>query len=208
MISGWVVLGAGGHARSLVDVLERLGERVVAVAGDTGGRDWHVESLETDPDALDRAEVGDHHVAVAVGDNRVRARLVAEALTRGLAAPPVVAATATVASRSTIGAGSVVFEHAHVGPETRMGTAVVVNTAAVIEHDCVIGDGVHVAPGAVVLGGASVGSGSLVGSGARVLPGITVGAGVTVGAGAVVADHVADGETVVGVPARSRGGRP
>jgi sugar O-acyltransferase (sialic acid O-acetyltransferase NeuD family) len=205
VIDGWVVLGAGGHARAVVDVLERLGETVVAVAGDPGSHEWHVESLDTDWDALDRAEVGSHHVVAAVGENAARSRLVREVLSRGLPAPPVVGATSTVAPRALVGAGSVVLEHAHVGPEARLGVAVVVNTAAVVEHDCVLGDGVHVAPGATVLGGASVGPRTLVGSGARVLPGISVGAGVTIGAGAVVAAHVADGATVVGVPARSRG---
>ena len=208
MATGWVVLGAGGHARSVVDVLERRGERVVAVAGDAGGHDWHVDAVDTDPDALDRAEVGNHHVVVAVGHNPVRVRLVHEVLSRGLTAPPLVATTATVAARSVVGDGCVVLEHAHVGPDARLGLAVVVNTAAVVEHDCRLDDGVHVAPGAAVLGGVTVGPGTFVGSGARVLPGLTVGAGVTIGAGAVVTDHVADGETVVGVPARSRGGRP
>jgi acetyltransferase-like isoleucine patch superfamily enzyme len=41
-----------------------------------------------------------------------------------------------------------------------------------------------------------------VGTGAIILPGVTIGAGATVGAGAVVTKDVADGETVVGNPAR------
>jgi sugar O-acyltransferase (sialic acid O-acetyltransferase NeuD family) len=205
-VAGWVVLGAGGHARSVVDVLERAGHRVVAVAGDAGGRAWHVEALETDLDALDRAAADALDVAVAIGSNPARTRLLGQVAERGLAAPAVVAATATVAPHARLGAGTVVLEHAHVGPAASLGTAVVVNTAAVVEHDCTVGDGVHVAPGAVLLGAASVGAGSLVGSGARVLPGVRVGAGVTVGAGAVVTEDVPDGSTVVGVPARRAAG--
>ncbi|WP_323099302.1 NeuD/PglB/VioB family sugar acetyltransferase [Intrasporangium sp. YIM S08009] len=207
-MAGWVVLGAGGHAHSVVDVLERAGHRVVAVVGDAGGRDWHVERLETDVDALDRAEVDGLVVAVAIGSNAGRLRLMREVAERDLVAPAVVAATATVAPHSRLGAGTVVLEHAHVGPATVLGTAVVVNTAAVVEHDCTVGEGAHIAPGAVLLGAASVGAGTLVGSGARVLPGVRVGSGVTVGAGAVVAADVPDGVTVVGVPARQTGPTP
>lgn len=203
---GWVVLGAGGHARSVVDVLERSGHTVVAVSGaDTGGEPWHVDVLTDDREAFELIAARNLKAVVAIGAGHARSTLVHELLERGLAAPPVVAATATVSPRSVLGPGTVVLEHAHVGPATRVGEAVIVNTGAIVEHDCRVGAGTHVAPGAVLLGGASVGGGVLVGSGARVLPRVSVGAGATIGAGAVVTGHVADGQTVIGVPAVTRG---
>jgi len=208
---GWVVLGAGGHARSVVDVLERAGHAVVAVSGadPTGdhGEPWHVDVLADDREAFDLISARGLRAVVAIGANPARTGLVHELVARGLSVPPVVAATATVSPRSVLGAGTVVLEHAHVGPSTRLGEAVIVNTSAVVEHDCRVGAGSHVAPGAVLLGGATVGSGTLVGSGARILPRVTVGSGATIGAGAVVTGHVADGQTVVGVPAVTRGTR-
>ncbi len=203
---GWVVLGAGGHARSVVDVLERAGHTVVAVTGQTAGQPWHVDVLADDDAALSLIERDGLHACVAVGSNAARARLVADLVARGVSAPPVVASTATVSPRSRLGAGTVVLEHAHVGPAAVLGDGVIVNTAAVVEHDCAVGHAAHVAPGAVLLGAASVGEATLVGSGARVLPGVAVGARVTVGSGAVVMAPVADGQTVVGVPATRRGG--
>jgi sugar O-acyltransferase (sialic acid O-acetyltransferase NeuD family) len=203
---GWVVLGAGGHARSVVDVLERAGHTVIAVSGQTGGQPWHVDGLADDAPALALVERDGLHACVAVGANAARRRLVADLLARGLSAPPVVASTATVSPRSRLGAGTVVLEHAHVGPAADVADAVIVNTAAVVEHDCVVGTGVHVAPGAALLGAATVGEVTLVGSGARVLPGVAVGARVTIGSGAVVTTDVGDGQTVVGVPATRRGG--
>ncbi|WP_256796024.1 NeuD/PglB/VioB family sugar acetyltransferase [Terrabacter sp. Ter38] len=203
--TGWVVLGAGGHARSVVDVLERAGHTVAAVSGVVpAGESWHVDVLVDDREAFELLAAQGLHAVVAVGANPVRARLVRELVARGLSVPPVIAATATVSARSVLGAGSVVLEHAHVGPSSTLGEAVVVNTAAVVEHDCTVGAGSHVAPGAVLLGAASIGELTLVGSGARILPGVTVGSGVTVGAGAVVTTPVVDGETVVGVPAATR----
>jgi acetyltransferase-like isoleucine patch superfamily enzyme len=59
--------------------------------------------------------------------------------------------------------------------------------------------------GSVARGEARVGERSWVGAGATLIQGISIGADVTVGAGAVVIRDVPDGQTVVGVPARSIG---
>lgn len=223
--AGWVVFGAGGHARAVVDVLERLGETVVAVVGDAGGRDWHVEVLPDDAAGLAHVAAAGFRAAVAVGAAVPRLRILTQlgesapstgrsarstegtALPSAEVAPPLIAASATVARDAVLGAGTVVLEHAHVGPGSRLGAGTIVNTGAIVEHDCAVGEGAHIAPGAVLLGGASVGARTLVGSGARVLPSVTVGSDVTAGAGAVLTRAVADGLVVVGAPAASPASR-
>ena len=202
-VSSWALVGAGGHARVLHDVLVRSGARVVAVAGDAAASQWPVPVLTDDDELAALVTRTGAVVALAVGDDAHRLVLADWAARAGLVMPPVVASTATVAGSASLGDGTVVLEHAHVGPGARLGRAVVVNTAAVVEHDAVVGDGSHVAPGAVLLGGAEVGSQTLVGSGARVLPGVLVGSRVVVGAGAVVVIDVPDDSVVAGVPARA-----
>jgi len=201
----WVLLGAGGHARSVADVIARAGGTVLAVTGAPDGPRWSVPVIAGDDEALARAAAEDAAIALGVGGNRVRSSIWELVAAAGAQAPPVVARTATVAADATVGEGTVVLEHAHVGPASVLGNGVIVNTAAVVEHDCRLGDTVHVAPGAVVLGGATLGAGALVGSGARILPGVSVGPGAVVGAGAVVREDVPGGQTVVGVPAVPRG---
>ncbi len=60
----------------------------------------------------------------------------------------------------------------------------------------------HVAPGVHLGGEVTVGQGALIGIGASVMPGRSVGAGTVVGAGAVVTRDLPAGVTAVGVPAR------
>lgn len=192
-----LVFGAGGHARSVKDALERLGGAVMAEVPGT-----------SDPAAGDAAAVQvlrseGARALVAIGDNRTRMRVIAR-IPEELRADALVAASATVSSEAQLAPLCVVLEHAHVGPGARLGYGTIINTAAVVEHDCRVGEGVHVAPGAVLLGGCSVGDGAFIGGGAVVLPSIHVGQEATVGAGAVVLEDVEPGATVVGVPGRER----
>lgn len=194
--TSYVLLGAGGHAASVADVIKRLGFHIEVYVDDAVAS-RHLPTITEDAyraDALRQALPA----IVAIGSNAARARLQPRLANPS---PPILASTAT-GDVSTMGSGTVVFEHAHVGPNSTVGDGCIVNTGAIVEHDCRVEDYVHIAPRAVLLGGAVLRRGAFVGSGATVLPGVTVGAGAVIGAGAVVAKSVENGATVVGVPAR------
>jgi sugar O-acyltransferase (sialic acid O-acetyltransferase NeuD family) len=125
----------------------------------------------------------------------------------GLALPTLVHPSAHVSASARLAEGVQVLPQASIGPGTHVGRGALVNTGAIIEHDNEIGDYSVVDPGAVLTGRVNVGRSVEIGSGAVLIPDVEVGAGATVGAGAVVIGPVAEGETVVGVPARplSRG---
>jgi sugar O-acyltransferase (sialic acid O-acetyltransferase NeuD family) len=103
-----------------------------------------------------------------------------------------------------IGAGTYLGVGAIVQPFARIGPHCIINTGAIVEHECELGENVHVAPGCVMGGNVRIGDDTLLGLGSRVLPGVRIGRGCTIGAGAVVTRDVADGRTLVGVPARAR----
>lgn len=199
----WCMVGAGGHARAVADVLRRAG-RAVGCVSDPRVR-WPedgVLALDSEDAAFGWAAAHGAPLVVAVGDNSARLRIAGAASLRGLAMPPVVASSATVSSLAALGAGAVVMEHAHVGPGSTLGTGVLVNTGAIVEHDCSVADGSHLAPGAVMLGDSHVGERAFVGARSVILPTHRVGRDATVGAGAVVTSDVPPHWTVVGVPAK------
>lgn len=201
----YVVMGAGGHARSVIDALVRRGKEVGAI-GDVGaGRFMCGAPVLAESAALDLANSVGLSAVVAIGDNRLRLEVLQRVLDREIETPAFVAATATAAESAGIGLGTVMLEGSHVGPGTALGPAVVLNSGSIVEHDCRVGEAAHIAPGAVVGGGARVGARTLVGSGAVVNPGITVYSDVVVGSGAVVTKDVPSGATVTGVPATAAG---
>jgi sugar O-acyltransferase (sialic acid O-acetyltransferase NeuD family) len=201
-----VLIGGGGHAAVLVDVLERLGHRVLGFsAPDAASARVDVPFLGSDEDLLRRFAASDVVAVLGLGKTDIggrRLQLLAALAGAGLRFPAIVAPAATVHARATLGDATVVLDGAVVATGSRLGRACIVNTNATVDHDCVLGDDVHVAPGATVSGDVSIGAGSMIGAGATVVQGVRVGAGILVGAGATVVADLEEPGTYVGTPAR------
>lgn len=200
-----VLFGAGGHARSVVDVLDRIGARVAAVVAPTSS-DLATPAIRiaSDEEGASWAVARGVGAVLAIGDGRRRLELASFLAERGVTLPILVAATATVARDVVLGSATIVLEHAHVGPGSTLGRACIVNTRASIDHDGTLGEAVHCAPGVVLAGDVKCADGVLFGVGAIAVPGVRVGAWATVGAGSVVVADVPSGVTVIGAPARCR----
>lgn len=203
-----IVIGAGGHARVLLDLLHRLGREVLALTDhDPACHGKQVEGMlvqggdeivfQHAPDTV-RLVNGVGSIAQPTTRQQVYERFVR----KGYQFETLVHPCASVARSAELGPGAQVMAHATIQPGARLGQNVLINTHASIDHDCVLGDHVHVAPGATLSGNVTVGPTSHLGAGATVIQGLRLGQRVLVGAGAVVVQSVDDGVTVVGVPAR------
>ncbi|MFW2332873.1 NeuD/PglB/VioB family sugar acetyltransferase [Ilumatobacter sp.] len=203
-----VVLGAGGHARVLV---EALGARSVAGhlsrAADTASATPALgPRLGSDAEVRELAIAG-HPFVLGIGFVDAPGSARRAELLRELADVELVTVRhrgATVSPGALVGAGTFIGPGSVVCVGVRLGRAAIVNSGAVVDHDCDIGDNVHVGPGATLSGAVRVGDNTLVGVGATVRQGIRIGSDVVVGAGAVVIDDLPDGVTALGVPARAR----
>lgn len=200
-----VILGAGGHARVLLEALHALEVPVVGFVAPSaeGSRLGDVPWLGGD-DALARLDEGVELVngvgSAGRADRRAAVHSAAEAAGRRFRT--VVHPRAIVDASAEIAAGAQVLAGALVGVAARIGIDAIVNSGAIVDHDSVVGEHSHIASGAVLAGDVSIGDSTHVGLGARVIQGVTVGSSCVIGAGAVVLDDIPDGVTAVGVPAR------
>jgi UDP-perosamine 4-acetyltransferase len=201
-------LGAGGHAKVLIDILRRAGEyEIVGLldpdqAGETLA-DVPVLGGDEQMPKIRAAGVTAAFIGVGgVGDNSMRTALYEKALANGFSLVNAIHPRSIIASSAHLGQGVTIMAGAIVNPDVQIGDNVIINTGAIVDHDCEIGAHAHISPGAVLSGGVRVGNGAHVGAGATVRQYIQIGDGAIVGAGAVVVRDVAENSIVVGVPAR------
>jgi UDP-perosamine 4-acetyltransferase len=205
-----VGLGAGGHAKVVIEILQLgMGCEVIGLL-DPKSSLWNTEVLGVpvlgnDSLLSDLRNRGVYCAFIGlgtVGDMEPRRQLYEGARQLGFEVAQAIHPQAWVSRSAQIGQGPTIMAGAAVNTDARLGDNVIVNTGAIVEHDCVVKDHVHIATGAQLAGGVYIGEGTHVGLGASVLQGVQIGDGVIVGAGAVVLDDVPEGTTVAGVPAR------
>jgi sugar O-acyltransferase (sialic acid O-acetyltransferase NeuD family) len=194
-----LVVGAGGHAKVVVDAACDAGWEIAGIIG--GENDpatvlCHdvVHRLEdvADPDAF----------IIAVGDNATRARLFAEYRDQGLAPASVIHPSTTIGSDVEIGAGTLLAPGVIINTGARIGENVILNTGCSVDHDVIIGDHAHIGPRVALCGAVKIGEGALLGVGSCAAPLASVGAWTVVGAGAAVVGELPADSVCVGVPAK------
>jgi len=205
-----ICLGAGGHARVVIDILQQTGsvEIVGLLTPDKcqfGKKVLGIPVLGDDTMLSELYEQGVRHAFLGVGSverSELRCRLYEMIVQSGYKPVTAIHPAATIARSASLGHGLTIMAGAVVGVGAHLGDNVIVNSAAVVEHDCEIGDHAHISPGVRLAGGVRVGRRSHVGIGACVIENKNIGSGSTVGAGAVVVNDVPDNVVVMGIPAR------
>ena len=189
------LIGAGGHAKVVADILIECGRPPVAFLDDapTHDRILGITVIK----GLELPEPGSA-VIVAVGDNWTREQLARRYALFDVAIHP----SARVSRDAEIGPGTVVMAGAVINAGSRVASHCIINTSATVDHDCLISDFAHIAPGATLGGGVRVGVGSMVGLGANVSHGRAIGEHTIVGAGSTVVHDLPPCVVAVGSPAR------
>ncbi len=200
-----VLIGAGGHAKVVLEAVRAMEQFVVI-----GLVDPHPQSpcvlgepvLGGDEVLPDLYQRGITFAVIALGDNALRQRVADYVQSFGFELPPIIHPSAFVSPSARIGAGAVIMARAVIGTETVIHQVAIVNTGAIIDHDGTIGPAAHVAPGCALAGLVRIGARTLIGVGSAVRPGICIEEDVVVGAGSAIVADVTARSVVGGTPAR------
>lgn len=200
-ITGILILGFGGHARSVADVALASGIHQLCFI-DSNARPGESFSSFPVKQSMDFELPADWVVIPAAGDNRKRLGQCDWIIQQGWRVGTLISPSATIGIGAQIGEGSFIAHHAHVGPMAVVGRGCIINTGAIVEHDCEVGQFSHVSVGAVVAGRSHVGDRCFLGAGSTVIDGLKVADDVMLGAGACAHRNLEEAGTYVGVPAK------
>lgn len=199
------IIGASGHARVIIDIVEREGIHRIAGLFDRslarGARVCGYEVIGTDDDA--REWTGG--LIVAIGDNWTRSRVVERTGQRTFVAA--IHPSAQIARGVEIGEGSVIMAGVVVNTGARIGRHCILNTRCSLDHDSTLGDFASLGPNATTGGGVEIGEFAAVALSASILHGKRVGAHTVIGAGSTVTGDLRNNVVAYGTPARVIRGR-
>lgn len=183
MTSKLLVVGAGGHGRSVAEaVLLNKEYEFVGFIDDN----W--KNLRA---IWDRPVLGDTHsfksilpqvdcAIVAIGNNTIREHLQEHLSHLGFKLATVIHPQSIVSPTAVLGEGCAIMAGAAIGTEAKLGRGVIVNCGAVVDHHCTVEDFGHLGVNACMAGG------SILGRNAWLQAGSALGYGTHIPAGSVL----------------------
>ncbi|MGE6571691.1 acetyltransferase [Psychrobacter namhaensis] len=204
-----VIIGAGGHASVLAEILLTEGRSIIAVVSPEDINDNSplagMNRLTTDEELL--ATYSPKQVELvngmgAIPGNDLHFRLFNYFSENGYSFVSVISAYAIVSKYAQLADGVQVMAGAIVQANASIDMNCIINSGAIIEHDCCIGAHNHIAPSATLSGGVVTKAQVHIGTGANVIQSINIGEQAVVGSGCTVVRDVPAKQVIV--PARSR----
>ena len=203
-----VVIGSGGHSRSLCSVLMSSNEfePLIVIDLEFAGQNEEILGLRVQgvQDSLpqDLGEINVQNVFLAIGNNKRREELFMVLKKKGFLFPNLIASTAIIKGEVKLGAGNIVFENAYIGPLSKIGDNNIINTGSIVEHECQIGSHCNIGPATVISGRSKISDHVYMGSSSTVIDRIAISSHVTLGAGSVIIKDIAEPGIYVGVPGK------
>ncbi|MGL5050419.1 MAG: acetyltransferase [Fusobacteriaceae bacterium] len=205
-----IIIGAGGHAKVVIDIIlqrQKILDDKISILGildDSFSENFYkklfgISILGKIDKILELPK--DIFYVIAIGNNSVRKNIAKKY--KNINYMTTIHPTSIIAESVEIGTGSVIMAGVIINSSTKIGKHSIINSGAVVEHDNVLSDYVHISPNATLCGEVLIGEETWIGAGAIVIQGVKVSESVLVGAGAVILKDIKQNNVkLVGIPAK------
>ena len=190
-----VILGCGGHAKAVLDVILYNNKYKDIIFVDNNARE---NEIILGYPVYKQYEITDEKVFVAIGNNSKRQALCEKYYNNLIS---VVSKTAYIGKNVSIGQGVFVAHNTHIGILSDINDFCIINTSASIDHECKIGKASFIGPNVTLCGKVSVKENVFIGAGTTLIDNISITDNTVIGAGAVVIKDITSCGTYVGIPA-------
>jgi sugar O-acyltransferase (sialic acid O-acetyltransferase NeuD family) len=199
LIKPVVLIGGGGHAKVLIEILRKQGATIVAViAPEPIGKSAVLTGLKqylSDEDVFtfNPSEILLVNGIGSLPGNSLRHTIYEKFARSGYTFASVISNNASVSEYCSLSQGVQIMPGAIINVDATIGENTIINSGAIIEHDCDIGKHNHVAPGAALSGSVKTGDYVHIGTGARVIQSVSIGSNCLIAAGATLTKNLVSG---------------
>lgn len=186
-----ILIGGGGHCKSVIEVAESADYEIKGILDmpDEVGKEvlpGH-KIIGNDDEIPQYVEECDFVITVGFIKNpALRIKLYNKVKAAGGRLATIIASTAHVSKYAELGEGIVIMHHAFVNAGAKIGDNCIINTFVNIEHDAEVGNQCHISTGTMVNGECKIGENCFIGSQSVCANCIEIASDIIVGAGSVV----------------------
>ena len=204
-----VVIGASGHAKVIIDIVEREGKYEVLGLIDSykekGRKTFGYAILGTEkliPQLIEKENL--YGGILAIGDNYIRQELFykIKEIQPDFKYVNAIHPHAVIGAKVKIGKGVVIMPGVIVNTQSKIDDFCILNTKSTLDHECKMKKFSSLGPGTNVGGNVKIGECTAISLGAKVIENIDIGKHSVVGAGSLVIRNVGDFKIAFGIPAK------
>ena len=199
-----ILIGAGGHALSCIDVIEQENKYnihgLVGLKDEVGKKISGYDVIATQ-DELVNLSKDFRYAFIAIGQIKsvkLRIDLYESVLNTGFKIPSIISPQSFISRTVQIGEGTIIMNGVILNSGVRIGNNCIINSKALIEHGTQVADHCHISTGAILNGDCVVESKSFVGSGAIVKHGVTIKTCSFVNMGQIVTKNFDNADNITG----------
>lgn len=201
-----IIIGAGGHSKIVIDILEESNEfNIIGLLDDNEGIQGKYildKKVLGNIKSLKKYDPKNTGFIISIGNNQIRRKLYNQILEWGFTPVNVISKHAVISQYARLGNGLIINAGVKIHPDVVIEDNVIIGMNATISHDSIVERDVHISPGVHLTGSVHVETGADIGTGAVVIPGVKIGRNSIIGAGAVVTENIDENSVAVGVPAK------
>lgn len=204
-----VILGSGGHAKIIADlIMDEVGYELVGFIDTNKINYRNIDTIGDDAclDFIIASGVKYAFIGIgAIANNTLRMKLFDNLKTLGFSLPNLIHPSSVIGYGVKLGEGNFIGPNVVINSHATLGDNCIVNSGSIIEHNVILGNHSHLAPRVTVCGSAVIANNCFIGVGTTVLENCNIHSNSIVGAMSLVNKNIVkDSQIGFGIPFKVR----
>ena len=196
-----ILIGAGGHCKSCIDIIERIPNIKINVILDKKNNinNLFQKYKVYKDDEIEKKKYQNNLVLITVGqikNSLLRKKLFNRFSKKGFKFISILSKNSTVSKYSKINDGNIIMNYSYIGPNVEIGKNCIINNYASVEHDSIIGDHCHISTGVKINGNCKIGEGTFIGSGTILNNNVSIGKNCIISSGLTIKKDITDNKLI------------